>query len=199
MPRISAGTVAEHRDLTMTRLLDAFEQAVAQDGYVNLTLAAVAEHAGIARNTVYNYAKDKRALLLAAVDRAMNGVLTDLETAFAEDVSAREQLCRVVDRLVRDFATGSPRLLVLNGLQEGWPLQTETDLPSALTLRTRIEEVVCRGIAAGEFRPVEDVPLTVVMMAGALEAAVRALGTSGRTLEAVALEAKSLVLHALRP
>jgi AcrR family transcriptional regulator len=200
MPRISADTVAEHRDRTMTRLLDSFDQAIAEDNYADLTLAAIAERAGIARNTVYNYAKDKRALLLAAVDRAMNGVLTDLETALTAEVSARERLCDVIDRLLRDFSSGSPRVLVLQGLQEGWPLgRTQTDLPSAVALRTRIEDVVRRGIADGEFRPVEDVHLMVVMMAGALDAAVRALGTGERTPDAIARGAKSLILTALRP
>jgi hypothetical protein len=106
----------------------------------------------------------------------------------------------VIDRLLRDFSSGSPRLLVLLGLQEGWPLRrAAVDMPSAALLRTRIEDVVRRGIETGEFRPVEDVPLTVVMMAGALDAAVRALGTGGRTPQAVADSAGHLILQALRP
>lgn len=46
MPRISAANLAAHRDQTRARLLDAFEVAVEEEGFADLTLASVAERAG---------------------------------------------------------------------------------------------------------------------------------------------------------
>jgi AcrR family transcriptional regulator len=196
MPRIRASSVAEHRDQTMTRLLDAFEAALEQEDYAELTLASVAERAGIARNTVYNYAKDKQALLVAAVRRAVQAVLADLDARTNVGVSAEEQLLAVIDRLLADFAGGAPRLLVLQALQGSLhAIPGGTEVPR---LDSRIEDIVRHGIETGEFRPSSDVALTVAMMAGAAEAAVRALSRGERSLAQVTHEVKTVLLHAIR-
>ncbi|MEU6348461.1 TetR/AcrR family transcriptional regulator [Streptomyces sp. NPDC047072] len=197
MPKISAANLAEHRDRTMTRLLDAFEAVVEEDGFADLTLAGVAERAGVARNTVYNYAKDKDALLVAVVERAIRGVIADLDARTRPYASTEDELRAVIDRLLAGFAGGALRLLTLQGLQGG-PSRVDTALPSAERLRARIEDVVRRGIDNGEFRPVDDVALTVAMMAGVLSAAVQVLGRSDRTLAHVSREAKTVILRALR-
>jgi AcrR family transcriptional regulator len=44
------------------RLLEAFVVVLAEKGYPGLTLADVARHAGMARNSIYRYAPDKQAL-----------------------------------------------------------------------------------------------------------------------------------------
>ncbi|WP_335988334.1 TetR/AcrR family transcriptional regulator [Glycomyces sp. MUSA5-2] len=198
MPRINAASVGEHRDQTMTRLLDAFEAALDSEGFAALTLAGVAARAGIARNTVYNYAKDKQGLLHIAVERALQVVEADLDGPTSAGASAEERLCSVIDRLMEGFTRGAPRLLVLQALQGASPVEVEDELPTAERLRERIAVVIRDGIEAGEFRPVADLTLTVAMMSGALEAAVRALGRGDRTTEAVTGEAKSLILHAIR-
>ena len=180
----------------MTRLLDAFEAALAERGYAELTLAGVAERAGIARNTVYNYAKDKHALLVAAVERAMRAALTDLDAVMDTDASAERQLETAIDRLLTDFSAGAPRLLVLQALHG--TVETGARVSPSLSLTSRIEEIVRRGVAGGEFRPIDDVELTVAMMTGVMAAAVQALSHGDRTPAAVAREAKAMVLRAIR-
>jgi AcrR family transcriptional regulator len=182
----------------MARLLDAFEAALDSEGFAALTLAGVAGRAGIARNTVYNYAKDKQALLHIAVERALQAVEADLDGPASAGASAEARLCSVIDRLMEGFTRGAPRLLVLQALQGAPPAEVKEALPTAERLRERIAEVIGDGIAAGEFRPIDDLALTVAMMSGALEAAVRALGRGDRSAEAVTGEAKTLILHAIR-
>ncbi|MGW0705827.1 TetR/AcrR family transcriptional regulator [Streptomyces sp. NPDC002643] len=196
MPRITAASVAEHRDQTMTRLLDAFEAALEEEEFAELTLAGVAERAGIARNTVYNYAKDKQALLVATVRRAMLAVMADLDAQAEAGISAEEQLLAVIDRLLADFSGGAPRLLVLQALQGS--LDAVPGGAEVPRLDSRLEGIVRRGIATGEFRPCGDVALTVAMMAGAAEAAVRALSRGDRSLAHVAREVKAVVLRVVR-
>ncbi|MFJ9558416.1 TetR/AcrR family transcriptional regulator [Streptomyces fuscichromogenes] len=198
MPRIRAATVAEHRDRTMSCLLDAFEEALAEQDFADVTLAGVAERAGIARNTVYNYAKDKQALLVAVVERAMSAVLTDLDARTAADASAEQQLCAVVDRLLTDLSGGTPSLLVLQALQGTTHPWTRQAIPSADRLAVRMEDVLRAGVNAGEFRTIEDIPLTVAMLAGVVEAGVLALARGGRSLEGVSREVNELVLRAVR-
>ena len=71
MPRILADSLAEHRTLVRTRILDAFGAELHENGYAALTLAHVASRAGIARNTIYNYAADKNDLMLEFEERSV--------------------------------------------------------------------------------------------------------------------------------
>jgi AcrR family transcriptional regulator len=196
MPRINAASVADHRDQTMTRLLDAFEAALAEHGYADLTLADVAERAGIARNTVYNYAKDKHALLVATVERAMRSVMAELDAVIGADASAELQLETAIDHLLANFSTGAPRLLALQALQS--TVEPGEQASPSLSLSSRIEEIVRRGVAAGEFRPIDDVELTVAMMAGVTGAAVQALGRGDRSPAVIVRETKTILFRALR-
>ncbi len=68
MPRISAPTVKEHRQVVLTKLVDAAEGILRQEGLASLTAGAVTVQAGIARNSIYRYVDsvdDLRGLVLA--------------------------------------------------------------------------------------------------------------------------------------
>jgi AcrR family transcriptional regulator len=55
MPRISAATVAENRDLRRSALLDAARTILTEQGAAELTMAAVASAAGLSRPAAYEY------------------------------------------------------------------------------------------------------------------------------------------------
>lgn len=67
MPKISAATVAEHREVQTRALLDAARNIFAETGN-RPTLADVAARAGLARSSVYQYFKSADDLLMAVVD-----------------------------------------------------------------------------------------------------------------------------------
>jgi AcrR family transcriptional regulator len=73
MPRISAPTVAEHRQRQRTALLDAAEAVIVEAGVAGLTFAAVAQRAGLARSSVYEYFPSPAALLAELVVDRMRG------------------------------------------------------------------------------------------------------------------------------
>jgi AcrR family transcriptional regulator len=73
MPRISAPTVAEHRQRQRTALLDAAEAVIVESGVAGLTFAAVAQRAGLARSSVYEYFPSPAALLAELVVDRMRG------------------------------------------------------------------------------------------------------------------------------
>nr|NLI50105.1 TetR/AcrR family transcriptional regulator [Propionibacterium sp.] len=67
MPKISAPTVKEHRQAILTKLVDAAEAILRQEGIDALTAGAVTAQAGIARNSIYRYVDsvdDLRGLVL---------------------------------------------------------------------------------------------------------------------------------------
>lgn len=68
MPKISAPTVKEHREAVQTKLVDAAEVILRNQGLGELTAGAVTAQAGIARNSIYRYVEsvnDLRGLVLA--------------------------------------------------------------------------------------------------------------------------------------
>lgn len=68
MPKISAPTVKEHRQVVQNKLVDAAEGILRAQGPGALTAGAVTSQAGIARNSIYRYVDsvdDLRGLVLA--------------------------------------------------------------------------------------------------------------------------------------
>jgi AcrR family transcriptional regulator len=93
LPKIAAPTVAEHREMIRTRLIDAAE-AILREPSGQLSATAVTSAAGIARNSIYRYVdsvEDLRALVvdrylpdwLAAVDAAMEIAATPRDRVVA--------------------------------------------------------------------------------------------------------------------
>lgn len=66
MPRISAPSVAEHRAAQERKLLDAADTLLRETGEAP-SLAQVAEHAGLARPSIYQYFGSRKELLQALV------------------------------------------------------------------------------------------------------------------------------------
>ncbi len=66
MPRINAATLAEPRGLPRRAVRDAARDLLAETGQAP-TLAAVGKRAGLARSSVYEYARSKEDLLAAVV------------------------------------------------------------------------------------------------------------------------------------
>ena len=64
MPRVTGGSVAAHRADTTARIFTSLRDLLYERGYDALSLADVAEHAGMARTAMYNYFPDKDALLV---------------------------------------------------------------------------------------------------------------------------------------
>jgi AcrR family transcriptional regulator len=55
MPKIIASSLAEHRDLRRAALVDAAAELAREGGGAAITMAAVAERAGLSRTAVYEY------------------------------------------------------------------------------------------------------------------------------------------------
>lgn len=83
MPKIDASTVREHHARVLTRLVDAAEEVLREDGPDQFTTGAVSARAGVARNSIYRYVDsvaDLRGLVIqrympawfAAVQQAMD-------------------------------------------------------------------------------------------------------------------------------
>jgi AcrR family transcriptional regulator len=74
---VTRQTATERREA----ILDAAIEEIAASGYAGATTAAIARRAGISQPYVFRFFATKKALFLAAIDRAVGRIIADWETA----------------------------------------------------------------------------------------------------------------------
>ena len=70
VPRIRGASIEEHHEMVWADLAEAMRELLLERDYESITMGHIAAKAGLARNTLYNYAADKSALVLALTRRA---------------------------------------------------------------------------------------------------------------------------------
>jgi AcrR family transcriptional regulator len=199
MPRIRASTVVEHRELMRTRLLDAFGDLLADKGYADMTLAEVAARAGMARNTIYNYAHDKEALLMAFIGRAVEQFVTATRAELEGLGDARERLAWLIRRQMHQFAV-EPGGGSDSGMLEGNALGAAAHVDLQLRfepLHALMTEIVSSGIASGDFRSELDAEQVVPMVSAVIGSERVPVGNRQHDPDVAAERVTAFVLHAL--
>ena len=148
MPTLWAESLDEHRSLVMGRLLDAFAELQAERGLDQVTLAAVAGRAGLARSAIYNYVRDKHELLFAHGERVIARFVHDLTAAAGAGERPAERLRRYVQGTFDAFArhgAGADLMPLLS------PAEQQRMVDLLQPVRTVIEGIVADGLADGTF------------------------------------------------
>lgn len=192
MPRIQGASIAEHHQLVRGRILDGFGAEMSGTGFAGLTLARVANRAGIARATVYNYFPDKNDLLLAYVQRNVDEFIARVEQEITAIPNAGDRLARLVRTQIESFAiepgTGSTA-----GMLDGGTLSPEVfdALMGRLAgLHGMVRKVLVYGIQSGEFRAADDLQAVVEMIGAVIGSQRMPVGEGRRSID----EAVDLVL-----
>lgn len=162
MPRISAATLADHREQVRHRLFTALSTLMAGRGFDAVSLTDIAAAAGVGRTAVYNHFPDKEALLLAYVQDETESYTANLESALADVTDPIEALRTYVRRHIE--------------LERVYHLAPGPDLRSVLSpdtigrLREHAQQVevilrriISSGIACGEF-PDQDLSVVVSLV-----------------------------------
>lgn len=103
MPRISAPTVREHRGHQHEAILDAVGSILAEEGYDGLDLVAVGKHVGLARTSLYRYARHKDELVAQWLQRAFDPAMAEAQAALSGTGPAIERILAWLDGQL-DFA-----------------------------------------------------------------------------------------------
>lgn len=199
MPRIQADTLAEHRALVRTRILDAFGEELHANGYAGLTLAKVAARAGIARNTIYNYAAGKDELMLEFVARSVGDYIERARSELAELTTASAQMHYLISSQIEMFLH-EPGSGSAAGMLEGGslpPVVFDALMARLSAVHHLIGEVVERGAHSGEFHRVTDVPATVEMIASVIGSQRMPVGEHTRPVADAIAQVTAFVLAAL--
>ncbi|MFD6447940.1 TetR/AcrR family transcriptional regulator [Promicromonospora sp. NPDC060204] len=198
MPRIKGATFQAHHEQVWSDLTEAMGALLAERGYDGFNLGHVAARAGIARNTIYNYAKDKAALAAKIAQHASRDILARIDEIAAGPEPAPRRLAQIVDTLMRSFDTPAVRLM-LHSPATAMP-QDVLEHPEGpfAQVAAAVEQVLRDGVDEGTFRPVGDVTLTTHLLSGIVRAGAERTA-SGADIEQILPAVTDLLLAALEP
>ncbi len=111
------------RTLLRDRLLDAAASVFATDGWRRLTMAKVAERAGVSRQTVYNEFGNKQQLAEQLVHRELDQFLDTVQLAFSAEATVNDAVHAAVLAALELAAKNDLLVAVLEGGHSG-----DTDL-----------------------------------------------------------------------
>jgi AcrR family transcriptional regulator len=170
MPRVVGGSLEEHRRVARARVYDAFARLMYERGYDAITLADIAEAAGMARTSIYNYYPSKEALLIAYTDAEMAHFVDNLRADLERADGAVERLRVYARRQLEYFAT--------HHLPPGGALRDvlsdeafRSIFEHARTLDQILRDILTEGADDGSFpRDIVDDPETVPLVMSCVSA-----------------------------
>ena len=163
------------------RILRATRRLIAEGGFRNAQIAAVAAQAEVSTGTIYRYFPSKAELFVEVLTAAVDHEIDILREVIASRSTARGQLEAAVASFVRRALTG-PNL--------AWAFIAEPAEPEVDAERIRgrkrfgdvFKAVLKRGVAAKEF-PKQDLDASAACTVGAFtEALVGPIGPSRKSL-----------------
>lgn len=174
MPRIRAGSIAEHKTLTRLQILRAALDLFAGHGYEKVTFAEVAAKCDLGRTTLYDYFTDKHDMLASLVEEFLPRVIGDMVArAPAHPPTAR-----------LGFLAGAMLEFVVYDPALGQLLHRETPkLPRSTRLRVatahgalsdELTSIYRSGAEQGEFKPLPE-PLAEMFLYNLIMSAARTL------------------------
>ncbi len=176
-------------------LAEAMRQLLLERDYDSITVGHIAARAGLARNTLYNYAPDKSALVLALTRRAGRPAVERVAAIAARSAEpAAERMREIVEAVLEAFTDQTVQLMFRPG--SGPPAAEAPDKPFHAIV-VEVENVVRDGIARGEFRDVGDVHLAVELLSGVMRAGAERIGRDPSALAATVRAAREIVLASL--
>lgn len=103
MPKILGGSLVEHRAQVRRQAFDALVALMAERPFASVTMADLAERAGIGRTALYNHFADREAVLVEYAAEETRAFVARMEADLAAAGEPVERL-RVYVRHHRDFA-----------------------------------------------------------------------------------------------
>jgi AcrR family transcriptional regulator len=110
MPKIKAATVPEHRKAQRNAILEAARELILSSGTASLKFGELADRAGLARPSVYEYFKTKGDLVVALVQEELPTWSADVSAALVGSSSAEEAIATFVRTVLELVKSGRHEL-----------------------------------------------------------------------------------------
>lgn len=144
---------AAHGNEKYQRILDAAVAVIAENGYFNSPVSAIAARAGVADGTVYLYFKSKDDLLRTAIDTTLGRFYDAVETRFKTMDDPREQLEFIAQvHLESASVNRSMAVLMQTEMRQSAKFVAEFSHKHLAHYIQVVREVVRRGQQSGVFR-----------------------------------------------
>lgn len=150
MPRISASSVEEHRELVQQRIFEAFAALMADHSFDAITMAKLAAEAGIGRTAIYHHFPDKESVVIAFASHETTRYLDGLRAALSEVDDPVERL----KVYIRHQLEAGQEFHMGMGMQLYGALSTETMLAirdHVVAVEDVLREILSQGVASGQF------------------------------------------------
>jgi AcrR family transcriptional regulator len=150
------------------QILDAAVRVFAAKGYHTCRVSDIAEEAGVAYGLVYHYFKSKDAVLESVFRQTWTDMLATIQSIEELDASAREQIRKVVEVVLRTWKRNPDlvRVLVREVVRSE---QMQRQIDEIELAHEALQRIVERGQAEGEFRPDIAPQLAGWILYGAME------------------------------
>ena len=148
-------------------------------GYHHATLDEVALRLAISKPAIYNYFRNKEAILYACLSRAVQAVNAEVADTEAEARSGRDQLRFLLRAYARVMLTEFGLCLAIvddRELTPRWRMKIVTD---KRTIDRRFRACIERGVADGSLRGC-DAQLTALFVAGTVTSCARWFSAGGK-------------------
>jgi AcrR family transcriptional regulator len=198
MPRIRGASIEEHHEMVWADLAEAMRQLLLERDYDSINMGHIAARAGLARNTLYNYARDKSALVLALTKRASRPAVERVAAIAARSPDpAAERIREIIEAVLEASTDQAMQLMFRPG--SGLPVAEVPKGPGGPfhAIVVEVENVVRDGIARGEFRDVGDVRLAVELLSGVMRAGAERIGRDPAAFAATVRAAREIILASL--
>ncbi|MDQ2983701.1 MAG: TetR family transcriptional regulator [Actinomycetota bacterium] len=150
------------------QILDAAIRVFARGGYHTSRVGDIAEEAGVAYGLVYHYFDSKEEVLRNIFVETWTGMLQTIEEIEAGEESAREQLRKVIELVLRTWRRDPDLVRVLVREVTRAP-QLSEEIEEIEHAFQALQRIVERGQQRGEFRADLDPRLASWILYGSLE------------------------------
>jgi TetR/AcrR family transcriptional regulator len=142
------------RDVTVPAILAAAEIEFATNGFATARTESIAARANVVKGLIFHYFKSKEGLYEAVLVRAYQPLSEALDKSLDKNLNATDALLGFVERLLAAMTEHplSPVIFMLESIQGGGEHVRKLGMPS---LYSRVEGLLKRGIASGEFREMD--------------------------------------------
>jgi len=151
MPKINAATIYEHKELTRSALLAAGSDAFVIYGFAGTSIGLLADSAGIARTTVYEYFPNKESVLAALIEERLPPIIDSLLNELPDSGPA-DRLAEMLRRAFEFVAHNPVETTLLFRVSRELPkLERDTAWSVFDPVRKEIGRLCKEGIESGEF------------------------------------------------
>lgn len=150
------------------RIMHATFELVAEAGLGAVTMTAIAERAGVARQTLYNHFNDVEQIVLAGIEEYTQAGFAHLTDLLAATTTPDDKLVLLTRHTVAGTRHGHPVSDIRNALSSDARARLDRHVAS---IRSLIELIIGEGVVDGSFDESIDPGVYAVLVEGLLLAA----------------------------